>query len=360
MKKLIISALVWIACLSNTFASPHKESLFYIDSQVTEAQLQNIKAHAKSIDILAAQVFELGENLEITGTLKPELVSTARENKIKLMPLFYNQNFNQDIVHRFLQDPATQNKIIAEMLKLCQQYQLYGIQIDLLNVNANDRNAFTRFVQLTANRLHQQGYVLSIAVPQPISLLTDSAPDYAKWYDENWSGAYDYSALAQRADFITFMLWDRHTSLTTPGPIAAYDWIEHTIQYLLSNNISADKISLGIPLFSGHWHTATFMDPAVGALIDEKYRYRSKRDPINYLAALEIIKTHQLQLTWNDQWQSFYVMYDNSYRSEFLYLEEAKSFAAKMNLVNHYNLRGFSAWKLGMEDPAIWDNSLSF
>jgi spore germination protein YaaH len=39
---------------------------------------------------------------------------------------------------------------------------------------------------------------------------------------------------------------------------------------------------------------------------------------------------------------------------EWLYLENARSFAAKLALMREKKLRGFSAWVLGPEDPEIW------
>jgi spore germination protein YaaH len=40
---------------------------------------------------------------------------------------------------------------------------------------------------------------------------------------------------------------------------------------------------------------------------------------------------------------------------EWVFLENARSFAAKLALVREKRLRGFSAWVLGGEDPGIWD-----
>jgi len=37
-----------------------------------------------------------------------------------------------------------------------------------------------------------------------------------------------------------------------------------------------------------------------------------------------------------------------------LFIENARSFAEKLKLVRQYHFRGFSAWVLGFEDPGIW------
>jgi spore germination protein YaaH len=41
--------------------------------------------------------------------------------------------------------------------------------------------------------------------------------------------------------------------------------------------------------------------------------------------------------------------------NEWLFLEDARSFKAKLELAKEKKVRGFSVWVLGPEDPAIWD-----
>ncbi len=49
-----------------------------------------------------------------------------------------------------------------------------------------------------------------------------------------------------------------------------------------------------------------------------------------------------------------YSFFSNAGTFEWLFLEDARSFRAKIDLVREYGLRGFSAWVLGREDPEIW------
>jgi len=223
------------------------------------------------------------------------------------------------------------------------------LQFDFENININDKSEFTRFCQLTANQLHQGGFTMSIAVVPRISDVFYST--YDRWLFENWSGAYDYQALGQSSDFISVMSYDQHTSLTTPGPIATIDWVEKTIQSLL-RVVPAKKISLGIPSYSGYWSTGK-LDPGN---IPEMNTYRSKETQIGYSRALNLLAKFNQSLIWQDQWKSSYIMYNNDEKNEYLFVEDAKSFQAKLELVERYQLRGISVWRLGLEDPAIWEN----
>ncbi|HVE45056.1 MAG TPA: glycosyl hydrolase family 18 protein [Gammaproteobacteria bacterium] len=353
MKKIAMTAIILLFSASNTFAA-NIERLFYLtpdtpESSFSAEQLQKIKNHAKSIDIIAPQIYRLDENGVIWGNIDARLLAVAKENNLNIMPLVINLGFNQAQFHNFLHNPLAQERAILKMLSLCEQYHFYGLQFDFENININDKSEFTRFCQLTANQLHQGGFTMSIAVVPRISDVFYST--YDRWLFENWSGAYDYQALGQSSDFISVMSYDQHTSLTTPGPIATIDWVEKTIQSLL-RVVPAKKISLGIPSYSGYWSTGK-LDPGN---IPEMNTYRSKETQIGYSRALNLLAKFNQSLIWQDQWKSSYIMYNNDEKNEYLFVEDAKSFQAKLELVERYQLRGISVWRLGLEDPAIWEN----
>lgn len=352
MKKLTIAILILLLSMSNTFAN-HIENLFYLTSEnanssFSKEQLEQIKNHAQSIHIIAPQIYQLDENGVISGNIDLNLLTLAKEKNLQVMPLIVNANFNQEKFHRFLQNPVAQEKAIAEMLSLCKKYHFYGLQFDFENINIHDKNNFTGFFQIAANQLHQNGFIISIAVVPRTS--DTSYSDYDRWYYENWSGAYDYQAIGQSSDFISIMSYDQHTSLTTPGPLAAIDWVEKTIQYLLKV-VPAKKISLGIPDYSGYWSSGKMGS----GNIPEKYIYRSKESQIGYSKVLPLLAKFGQALVWQNQWQSSYMMHSNNDKNEYLFVEDARSFQSKLELAKRYQLRGISVWKLGLEDPAIWN-----
>ena len=40
---------------------------------------------------------------------------------------------------------------------------------------------------------------------------------------------YDYKALADAMDFISYMTYAQHTGGSTPGPVAGYAWMEEAL-----------------------------------------------------------------------------------------------------------------------------------
>jgi|GEM_PF-3837685 len=133
MKKLkLLLAYLFMFCLFSQANANSQEKLFYLTPEIADTyfsteQLKNIAEHAKGIDILGPQVFQLDENGVIWGTLDSKLLTVAKQYDLKVMPLIINQHFLQEPLHKLLHNPAAQEKAVSAMLNLCQQYHLHGL-----------------------------------------------------------------------------------------------------------------------------------------------------------------------------------------------------------------------------------------
>ena len=67
------------------------------------------------------------------------------------------------------------------------------------------------------------------------------------------------------------------------------------------------------------------------------------------------MKTFQATLVWDDREKASYAFWSNAGVFEHVWIEDARAFAAKLELVRKYKLRGYSVWVLGTEDPRVWD-----
>lgn len=346
-------AILFAAMLFSSGACANTlQTLFYTDADDftpnPQVMLHHIEQHAKSINIIAPQIYNLDQDGVISGKIDPQLLALARAKHMQVMPLITNIGFNQTLFHQFLHGKWAQRLAIQQMVDVCRANQFAGIQFDFENINISDKDELTQFVAKAANALHQANVIVSIAVVPRTADVFDT--DYDKWYYDNWSGAYDYQALAQSVDFISLMSYDRHTSLTTPGPIAPIEWVKKTIQYMLKT-VPANKISLGIPAYSGYWTTNQLVRDNVPLM----YQFRSKEKQIAYADVVTLLRQFKQPLVWQPHWQSAYLIHTNTEDMlEYLFVEDAKSFHARLKLAEQYHLRGFSVWKLGQEDPSVW------
>ena len=317
------------------------EALWY--SVGGEQSTQSFLAHADRISVVAPQVFSLDSAGVISGTIDPRIVTAAREHHVQVIPLVMNPGFNQAAIHRVLNTPEVGRRAVRNLAALCRDQHFDGLQFDLENVNIIDRGALTEFVRESAAALHAVHCTLSAAVV-PRTSDNPGPTSFHRWIFENWRGVYDYKALADALDFISYMTYAQHTGGTTPGPVAGYTWMEQALQFVLSAGVPPAKISIGIPSYSDWWYPT--YDSTAGS--------RVRGSDISYAAAMGILARHDATLTWDDREKSSWSMWSDDGVNEFLWLEDARSFAAKMALVRKYHLRGYSVWVLGMEDPRVW------
>ena len=78
------------------------------------------------------------------------------------------------------------------------------------------------------------------------------------------------------------------------------------------------------------------------------------RTDIAFAKAESLLTKNRAQLVWDDREKAGYAFWSNAGVNEFLWLEDARAFAAKFELVQKYGLRGYSVWVLGSEDPKVW------
>jgi spore germination protein YaaH len=160
-----------------------------------------------------------------------------------------------------------------------------------------------------------------------------------------WRGAYDYKALADTLDFISYMTYAQHTGGSPPGPVAGFPWVEECLKYALSLGVPPEKISLGIAGYSDWWYPA----------YDEKSGSRLRGSDISYTRGMEILGRAGVTPVWDDVQKAQFAQWENKGVFELAWLEDARAFAAKLELVRKYKLRGYSVWKLGDEDPRTWE-----
>jgi spore germination protein YaaH len=161
---------------------------------------------------------------------------------------------------------------------------------------------------------------------------------------DNWRGAYDYKALAESLDFISYMTYAEHTGNSTPGPVAGFPWMEACLRYVLSLGVPPEKISLGIPSYSDWWYPS----------YDRKAGPRARGRDISYAKAESLLAGANVHAVWDDQEKSPVARWSEDGVFQHAWLEDARAFAAKLALVRQYHLRGYSVWVLGTEDPAVW------
>jgi spore germination protein YaaH len=313
--------------------SPFGQRIFYYST--LKSNVADFTAHAKDIDIIAPQTYEVTAALTASGTVPSDLAQAAQTNHVKVMPLIANHNFSQTIIHSLLASSTAENNLTTFLVSSAQSKEYIGWQLDLEHIASTDRNAFSSFVEKTTAVLHSHGLILSIAV---VAQNPDkSSSDPSSSYYKNWSGAYDYARLGMAADFLSLMAYDDPDST---GPSAPLPFVKSAIENILAS-VPSSKISLGIPLYYWGWSTGS-----------HPVRLNSGGA---YEAAMQRLSAYPSFQGFNASVGVPWIIYRLGQKIYMIWFENAQSFSLKAALVNTYHLRGFSAWVLGSEDQEIWN-----
>lgn len=340
-----LSAIAFISAALVTPLTSHAqraESLWYMRN--SDSQVADFAAHARQIDIIAPQVYGMDSTGAIRGGVDPRTVSIAKANGVKLHPLVMNPGFSVTILHQILTDKAARPNALRQLAALCRDNKFDGIQLDFENLYTGDRDAFTSFARDAADSVHRAGCQLSAAVV-PRTDDDRGVTAYHHWLYDYWRGPYDYTALADALDFISYMTYAQHTGSSTPGPVAGYDWMVRSLDYALKAGVPRNKLSLGLASYSDHWVAG----------YDWRNGARTQARDIEYTTLMSIIAKAGAEPQWDKRQHAWYAMWEDHQVFEHAWIEDARAFQDKRALVDQHALRGYSVWVLGTEDPEVWD-----
>jgi spore germination protein YaaH len=328
---LMLMLVLWTAFPLTALAAKSEALFYYVSSDDGWASLSS---NATKISLLAPQVFIVDESGKIHGQVEDRVRALAVQHGITLMPLLANEK--PQAAHNVLVDPALRTQVIADSLRLCREVACVGLQIDLEGVLQEDGKSFTEFVREASQVFHGQHLQLSVALPTP--LLTPSPKEtYNDWFGGFvvYHEPYDMGQIAPLVDFISLMTYGQFGKGTPAGPVAGYAWVEQSIRYALQF-VPKRKLSLGLGFWAYRW-------------CGEQVTYSGYSD-VN-----DILLRSGAASQWHAEYRSPWFQADVDGCPTSVWYENRRSLQEKLKLMRHYKLKGFSAWRLGQEDPSFWD-----
>jgi len=122
--------------------------------------------------------------------------------------------------------------------------------------------------------------------------------------------------------------------------------MREVMEYFLER-VPAEKLSMGIPTYSERWFVR--YDGSLPA------RAGSTSETLSWSRARHIVDRYQAEVEWDPELGVEWGYYTNGGVFEWIFIENARGFEARVDLARELGVRGFSAWVLGPEDPGIWE-----
>ncbi|HUA75400.1 MAG TPA: glycosyl hydrolase family 18 protein [Solirubrobacteraceae bacterium] len=287
--------------------------------------LRDLRAHAGSISVLYPTFYDCAlPGGGVTGRPDPAVTEYARSQRIAVMPRFNCQD--GATVHAILTRPALRAATLARLAAIAGEEANAGLNLDLENDGAADRQALTSFVAALAGSLHALHKKLSVVV---VGVGQDDP--------KRSTGFYDDRALVALADNVFVLAWGAHWEGSGPGPIAPLGAAIATATYLSSLPHHA-RFVLGAPMYGLDWpegeRGAAYQYPEVVALAHAEHA-RVRSDPAS----------HELTFAYTAEGVPHRV-----------WSMDGAAVAALLRIGRQHGL-GVGLWRLGVEDQALWSSA---
>ena len=267
----------------------------------------------------------------ITGKDDPLVTGWAKLRRIPVMPRFNCQHANT--LRLILTNPAAREASITGIMNLVRTYGYEGINLDFESGYEEDADDFVTYARLLGRRLHDEGKKLSLEVS-------------AKWkgFSTSRNRFYDYAGLVVHADHVFVMNWGYHWTTSTPGSPDDLPYVKRAADYAASMPFKR-RFVIGSPLYGMDWpagggpaHRATALHHSEVMALIARYGATPRLDPTAY------------------SWHFKYT--DAGGVGHDVWFNDRTTIAARMQVAKERRL-GFGVWRLGQEDPGIWDVPLA-
>ncbi|MEW6130601.1 MAG: glycosyltransferase [Acidobacteriota bacterium] len=322
---------------------------FYVnwdESSMTSLK-DNIQRRNIQLDILIVESKHLADesgNLEDDDADKQsEVLEFVHQHSphTRVMALVNNARdaqFQKNLLAKMLASSEARHRTIDQLFHYAEDHKLDGVSIDFENLDDTSRAHLVEFMNELYPRFRNAGLDVSINLPAD---------------DE----AFDYGKLSAAADYVILMVYDEHDSSSgEDGPVASQDWFQDILR-LRQLDVPAEKTIVAIGSYAYDWEvedkngkplkaageTRTF-EEAILTAKESSYPEASAnpQDLINI--ALDSDSLNPYFEYADDE--------DNVHRVWFL---DAVTAFNQMSVARAFSPRGFALWRLGSEDPSIWD-----
>ena len=275
-----------------------------------------------------------------TGATSEALRDEAHAHNVRYVLTIVN--FDSASIKALVNDPARRSHAIDVMLDSVISMGADGVNIDFEGVPKAAKAGLTAFMQETTAAFHE-------AIPGSHVTMATPAVD--------WSGAFDYDALAEGSDGLMIMAYGYHWNKGNPGPlsppVSGDVWGPKNLTWTIQDYMkwgkeeNRHKFILGLPFYGYDWL-------ATGPEIPGKAAAKAKYVP--YWKCEERAEAAG-GFMWDEASQSTYFLEEKADGWHQIWCDDGPSWLAKLSLVTEYDLGGVGIWALGYDrgTTALWD-----
>ncbi len=279
--------------------------------------------NTKGLNVISPTWYSLSDDFgNLTSFASESYVQTAHDMGLEVWAMV--DNFNPSVSsYEILRKYDTRTYLINNLINEAATYGFDGINIDFESMPSEAGQPFVEFIRELSIKCRENNIVLSVDNYVPLEI--------NDFYGRSEQGVF--------ADYVVIMGYDEHYSGGEAGSVASIDYVEYGIDKTCSE-VPPEKVINGIPFYTRIWETT-------GSEVTSQ--------AVDMATAREWLANHSLTPEWDEKTCQNYAEYQKDDTICQCWLEDEESIKVKLTIMDRYNLGGVAEWRLGYEDPAIWD-----
>ncbi len=294
-----------------------------VTNTTANAGIDSMLANTKGINTISPTWFFLSDNFGgFTSIADQGYVDNMHARGIEVWALV--DNFTNDVdIAQILSTTTNRKNLIHNLVQTTIAYGIDGINVDFEQVPAEAGADYVQFLRELSIPCRQNGIVLSVDNYVPT--------DYTAHYGRKQQG--------EVVDYFVIMGYDEHYSGSSQaGSVASIGYVKAGIENTLKD-VPAQKVVNGIPFYTRLW----------------KITDGVSSEALSMSAAENYLAQNGVSAAWDQETAQNFASFEADGATYQIWLEDAESISAKLNLMAGYQLAGVAQWKLGLEKAEIWD-----
>jgi peptidoglycan-N-acetylglucosamine deacetylase len=250
----------------------------------------------------------------------PTVMAIAAQAKLPILAQVtnYRDGWQPGELRKILHDAGARAALIDNIYRNLTEHRFAGVNVDFEDLTPPDRQPLVAFMRQLRAKLQPAGLLLTAIVP-----IEDQA--------------YDLKQLAQAGDYLVPMVYDEHYQSGEPGPIASQPWFQKQIDRL-GQIAPPEKIVIGIGNYGYDWTIGGTgsAETAFGEVMSQAASNRAG-------------------IAWDPGMANPVNRYESGGQRHEIWFLDAVTALNQARGVAEGGFRGIALWRLGAEDPDLWN-----
>ncbi len=278
------------------------------------------------LSYLAPFTYGFTEEGELISPEDERLIRAARrlgtDPLMHLSTLTEDGGFSNALASALFKNEAARRRLLGEILDNLREKRYTALDIDFEFVLPEEAEAYASFIREARDFLRSFGYPVIAALAPKIAFDQKGA---------SYEG-HDYGLIGEAADAVFVMTYEWGYTYGPPLAVAPLDAVRQVLDYAVSE-IPAEKIYMGLPNYGYDWT----LPYKAG---------ESRARSIGNEEAIALARRVGAEIRFDETAMTPYFFYREDGRQHEVWFEDARSWAAKIDLIEEYGFLGAGIWNI--------------